>query len=198
MVDSRRQAGQLLDHRPGSAKGRCHSEQRLCDPKPRLSLGKHESYAVPPPPRLHPIPELPAGQPVLALPVDRGRLAVRTVPSPDGNGRLASPPSSGLNASSRRKLPPMRPCQRRARVAPNGSRRGPSHPTAGVLAAREHARRAVLRCCRDGDGRRSGAAFCTASTTQNADYALLNDTARAVILCAREPNVLGHPSFRWE
>jgi hypothetical protein len=31
-----------------------------------------------------------------------------------------------------------------------------------------------------------------------ADYALLNDTARAVILCAREPNVLGHPSYRWE
>src|ERR1035438_984076 len=26
-----------------------------------------------------------------------------------------------------------------------------------------------------------------------ADYALLNDTARAVILCAREPNALGHP-----
>src|SRR5664280_122822 len=37
-----------------------------------------------------------------------------------------------------------------------------------------------------------------ADRTQNADYALLNDTARAVILCAREPNVLGHPSYRWE
>src|SRR5664280_2283379 len=40
-----------------------------------------------------------------------------------------------------------------------GSRRGPSHPTAGVLAASEHTRGAVLRCVQDGDGGRSGALF---------------------------------------
>jgi len=46
------------------------------------------------------------------------------------------------------------------RVSQNtGSRRGPSRPTAGVLAASEHTRGAVLRCWLDGDGRGSGALF---------------------------------------
>src|SRR5664280_274588 len=44
--------------------------------------------------------------------------------------------------------------------SPNaGSRRGPGRPTAGVLAAREHTRGAVLCCGHDGNGRRSGASF---------------------------------------
>ena len=51
---------------------------------------------------------------------------------------------------------------RRGRLSPipdTGSRHGPSRPAAGVLVAREHTRRAVLRRGHDGDDRRSGAMF---------------------------------------
>jgi hypothetical protein len=54
-----------------------------------------------------------------------------------------------------------------------GLRRGPSQPTAGLLAVSEHTRRAVLRRCQAGDGRRSGAMFCArgvAGGTQNAGF----------------------------
>jgi hypothetical protein len=45
-------------------------------------------------------------------------------------------------------------------MPPNtGSRRGPSHSTPSMLAARDHARGAVLRRGHDGDGRRSVASF---------------------------------------
>jgi len=40
-----------------------------------------------------------------------------------------------------------------------GSRRGPSRPTAGVLAVPERTGRAVLRCVLGGGGRRSVASF---------------------------------------
>ncbi len=40
-----------------------------------------------------------------------------------------------------------------------GSRRGPICPMAGVLAVRERTGRAVLRCGKDGNGRRSCAPF---------------------------------------
>lgn len=42
-----------------------------------------------------------------------------------------------------------------------GLRRGPSRPTAGVLAVCEHTRRAVRRFPLTDDGRCSGASFCT-------------------------------------
>jgi len=55
------------------------------------------------------------------------------------------------------------------------SRRGPSCPTAGMLAACERAGCAVLRCSSEGDDCCSAAWFCTASTTQYADSVWLQD-----------------------
>jgi ABC-type branched-subunit amino acid transport system ATPase component len=43
------------------------------------------------------VDQLPAGQPVLAFPVDRGRLAARAVPAPYRGDDLARPPPRGLN-----------------------------------------------------------------------------------------------------
>jgi hypothetical protein len=55
-----------------------------------------------------------------------------------------------------------------------GSRRSPSRPSPSMQALREHARRAVLRCSRDGDGRRSVAVFCVWSDAPDtAGYALV-------------------------
>ena len=48
--------------------------------------------AVPRPARLHAVDQLPAGQPVLALPVDRGRLAARAVGAAHRRDHLAGPP----------------------------------------------------------------------------------------------------------
>ena len=42
----------------------------------------------------------------------------------------------------------------------NGSRRSPHRLTPSLLATCEHARCAVLRCCGEGNGRRSGASLC--------------------------------------
>ena len=47
--------------------------------------------AVPRPARLHAIDHLPAGQPVLAIPVDRGRLAARAVGAAHRPDRVAGP-----------------------------------------------------------------------------------------------------------
>ena len=51
--------------------------------------------------RLHPMGRLPAGQPLLAVPVDRGRLAARTVGAPHRRDRLAGPPPGGLTRAAR-------------------------------------------------------------------------------------------------
>src|SRR5579862_4233483 len=51
---------------------------------------------VPVPPRVHAVDELPAGHPVLALPVDRGQLAGRAVSAPHRRDRLARPPPGRL------------------------------------------------------------------------------------------------------
>ena len=53
--------------------------------------------AVPRPARLHAMDQLPAGQPVLAIPVDRGRLAARAVSAAHRRHRLAGPPPRGLS-----------------------------------------------------------------------------------------------------
>ena len=53
--------------------------------------------AVPHPARLHAVDQLPAGQPVLAIPVDRGRLAARAVSAAHRRDRLAGPPPRRLS-----------------------------------------------------------------------------------------------------
>ena len=55
--------------------------------------------AVPHPTRLHPMGQLPAGQPLLAVPMDRGGLVARPVGAAHRRDRLARPPSSGMNRS---------------------------------------------------------------------------------------------------
>ena len=57
------------------------------------------SCAVPGPARVHAVDQLPAGQPVLALPVDRGRLAARAVGAAARRDRVAGPPPGGLTRS---------------------------------------------------------------------------------------------------
>jgi hypothetical protein len=51
---------------------------------------------VPGPARLHAVDQLPAGQPVLGLPVDRGRLAARAVSAAHRRDDLAGPPPRRL------------------------------------------------------------------------------------------------------
>jgi hypothetical protein len=53
--------------------------------------------AVPHPARLHGVDQLSAGQPVLALPADRRRLAARAARTAHRHHRLAGPPPGGLN-----------------------------------------------------------------------------------------------------
>src|SRR5260370_17857351 len=50
--------------------------------------------------RLHAMVRLPAGQPLLAVPVDRGRLATRAVGAAHCRDRLAGPPSGGLKRAA--------------------------------------------------------------------------------------------------
>ena len=52
------------------------------------------------PTRLHAMVRLPAGQPLLAVPVDRGRLAARAVGAAHRRDRLAGPPSGGLKRAA--------------------------------------------------------------------------------------------------
>ena len=92
--------------------------QQFCPPSAvgpgKPSPGDHR--AVPLPARLHAVDQLPAGQPVLAVPVDRGRLAARAVGAAHRRDRLAGPPPRGLRARRARNLQGV---QRRRR----GSRR---------------------------------------------------------------------------
>ena len=59
--------------------------------------------AVPRPARVHAVDELPARQPVLAVPVDRGRLAGRVVGAAHRRGRLAGPPPGRLTCPEHRR-----------------------------------------------------------------------------------------------
>jgi hypothetical protein len=52
---------------------------------------------IPHPARIHAMDEVSARQPVLALPVDRGRLAARAVSAAHRRDRLAGPPPGDLN-----------------------------------------------------------------------------------------------------
>ena len=56
------------------------------------------------PARLHAVDQLSAGQPVLALPVDRGRLAARAVRAAHRRNRLAGPPPRRLTPPAMRPL----------------------------------------------------------------------------------------------
>src|ERR1700730_9431979 len=63
------------------------------------------------PARLHAMDQLPAGQPLLAVPVDRGRLAARVVGAACRRDRLACPSPRGLQRAaveSPLSLPPAR------------------------------------------------------------------------------------------
>jgi ABC-type sugar transport system ATPase subunit len=62
----------------------------------QLVRWKREPGALPAPPRLQPAGHVPAGQPALAIPMDRGRLAAGALPAPHGRGGLAGLPASGL------------------------------------------------------------------------------------------------------
>lgn len=44
----------------------------------------------------------------------------------------------------------------------------------------------VMRSCREGGGRGSGASFCALSMTQCADYACAEDSEGAAVLCAHD------------
>ena len=70
--------------------------------------------------RLHVLDQLPAGQPVLAVPVDRGRLAPRAVGLAHRRDRLARPSPCGLKFVIRRTPAPYvqtSRCQRVAHIA---------------------------------------------------------------------------------
>ena len=80
-------------------------EQHWCpSAPPSETLG-----AVPVPARVHAVDELPAGHPVLAVPVDRGRLAGRAVRAPDRRDHLASPPPRRLTTQRALIWPPRAP-----------------------------------------------------------------------------------------
>ena len=71
---------------------------------PQLAGGKggrdpavRPTVPVPQPARVHAVDQLPAGQPVLAVPVDRGRLAARAVGAAHRRDRLAGPPPRRLS-----------------------------------------------------------------------------------------------------
>jgi ABC-2 family transporter len=84
-----RQGRQLRAPRPGlPASGRRLAALPFC----QCLLPR----AVPHPARLHAVEQLSARQPVLAVPVDRGRLAARIVDAAHRRHRLAGPPPRGL------------------------------------------------------------------------------------------------------
>ena len=72
-----------------------HAVSQLCPP--RIGTSRTLARTVPHPARLHGVDQLSAGQPVLALPVDRGRLAARAVSAAHRRDRLAGPPPRRLS-----------------------------------------------------------------------------------------------------
>ncbi len=120
-----------VDHQPVIGQGRQVRVRRLSShepPQPVLlfpSTGAGQAFggnirAVPRPARVHAVDELPVGQPVLALPVDRGRLAARAVGAAHRRNGLAGPPPRRLMH------PAMRP-------------RGVTPPAVSKPAVRSHA-----------------------------------------------------------
>jgi ABC-2 family transporter len=102
-----------LDHQPVVDQGR-HIRLRRLSPRQAPAavlperparaggafrqVGKHRG--VPYPARLHAVDRLSARQPVLGVPVDRGRLAARAVGAADRRDRVAGPPPGDLTARS--------------------------------------------------------------------------------------------------
>ena len=95
---------QVMDpYSPGTYRP-CPAATSICS-----SSSAREHDAVPHPARLHVLDAVPAGQPVLAVPVDRGRLAARAVTAADCGDRLAGPPPRRLTPPSARCCPRRRP-----------------------------------------------------------------------------------------
>ena len=90
VADQGRPAGQPVRAQPGPPGGTTAHRERRGPEVPQRD-------AVPHPARLHAVDQLPAGQPVLAIPVDRGRLAARAVGAADRRDRLGGPPPRRLN-----------------------------------------------------------------------------------------------------
>ena len=97
-VDEGRPAGQPVRARPGPSQGHQHRGRE------RRGSEVLQHGAVPRPARVHAVDHLSAGQPVLAVPVDRGWLAARAVGVAHRRDRLACPPPRGLNAMSRARV----------------------------------------------------------------------------------------------
>ncbi len=99
VADHGRPAGQPVRAQPGPPGGTTARRERRGPEVPQRD-------AVPQPAWLHAMDELSAGQPVLAIPVDRGRLAARAVGAADRRDRLAGPPPRRLNTRQPRLNPP--------------------------------------------------------------------------------------------
>ena len=90
--------------------------------------GKLEPCAVPHPARLYATDDLPARQPVLAVPVDRGQLGARAVPTPHSRDRLAGPPARG----PKRRQPLPEPASNHRANNPGNQAHTRHHPGSGV------------------------------------------------------------------
>ena len=96
VVDTARQARRPVrpEHRPPS--GRCACRDRECLPTRPVHPAELRPRSLPPRARLQPGRELPARQLVLALPMDRGRLAAGALRTPRRRGDLAGPTTGDL------------------------------------------------------------------------------------------------------
>ena len=92
VVRQERPAGQPGHARPGARGRHSWAAGRAGGP-----AGGSLREPVPRPARVHHVDDLPAGEPVLAVPVDRGRLAARAVGAAHRRHRLAGPPPRRLS-----------------------------------------------------------------------------------------------------
>src|SRR5271169_4821904 len=92
VVRQGRPAGQPERAQPGPPGGAAAGRREGRDP-----AGRPHREPVPRPARVHAVDDLPAGQPLLAIPVDRGRLAARAVGTAHRRHRLAGPPPRRLS-----------------------------------------------------------------------------------------------------
>src|SRR5580693_3621442 len=92
VVRQGRPAGQPERAQPGPPAGGTAAGRR----EGRDPAGRPHGEPVPRPARVHAVDHLPAGQPVLAVPVDRGRLAARAVGAAYRRHRLAGAPPRRL------------------------------------------------------------------------------------------------------
>ena len=90
-----RPAGEPVEHQPVAP---ARSGPAL---RERWDSEIRHRVAVPRPSRVHAVDHLPAGQPILAIPVDRGGLAARPVGAVHRPDRVARPPPGSLSVMSR-------------------------------------------------------------------------------------------------